>query len=65
MCEHFTFMVLSEILFYFVFKSDLENFKTKMRSTVSVREGQGVVLLCGPPPHSGGNKYYVFASYIY
>ncbi|KAJ1110429.1 hypothetical protein NDU88_007780, partial [Pleurodeles waltl] len=29
----------------------LENFKTKTRSTVSVREGQGVVLLCGPPPH--------------
>lgn len=21
---------------------------------MSVREGQGVVLLCGPPPHSGG-----------
>jgi len=21
---------------------------------VSVREGQGVVLLCGPPPHHGG-----------
>lgn len=63
--KHFKFMVLSEILFCFVFKSDLENFKTKMRSTVSVREGQGVVLLCGPPPHSGGNKCYVFASYIY
>lgn len=26
----------------------------KTRSTVSVREGQGVVLLCGPPPHYGG-----------
>lgn len=26
----------------------------KTRSTVSVREGQGVVLLCGPPPHHGG-----------
>lgn len=35
----------------------LENFKTKMRSTVSVREGQGVVLLCGPPPHSGELSY--------
>lgn len=34
--------------------SDLENFKTHRRSSVSVREGQGVVLLCGPPPHSGG-----------
>ncbi|KTF85569.1 hypothetical protein cypCar_00008886, partial [Cyprinus carpio] len=32
----------------------LENFKTHKRSSVSVREGQGVVLLCGPPPHSGG-----------
>uniref|UniRef100_A0A8B9L756 Ig-like domain-containing protein n=1 Tax=Astyanax mexicanus TaxID=7994 RepID=A0A8B9L756_ASTMX len=31
----------------------LENFKTHRRSAVSVREGQGVVLLCGPPPHSG------------
>ncbi|GLD62147.1 contactin-4-like isoform X1 [Lates japonicus] len=31
----------------------LENFKTHRRSSVSVREGQGVVLLCGPPPHSG------------
>uniref|UniRef100_G3X2H5 Contactin 4 n=1 Tax=Sarcophilus harrisii TaxID=9305 RepID=G3X2H5_SARHA len=32
----------------------LENFKTRTRSTVSVRQGQGMVLLCGPPPHSGG-----------
>ena len=65
LCEHFKFTVLSEILFCFVFKSDLENFKTKMRSTVSVREGQGVVLLCGLPPHSGGNKCSVFAFYVY
>ncbi|KFQ66620.1 Contactin-6, partial [Pelecanus crispus] len=35
----------------------LENFETKPRSTVSVREGQGVVLLCGPPPHYGGLSY--------
>lgn len=34
--------------------TDLENFKTRTRSTVSVRQGQGMVLLCGPPPHSGG-----------
>lgn len=34
--------------------ADLENFKTRVRSTVSVRQGQGMVLLCGPPPHSGG-----------
>uniref|UniRef100_A0A803SSH1 Contactin 6 n=1 Tax=Anolis carolinensis TaxID=28377 RepID=A0A803SSH1_ANOCA len=35
----------------------LENFETKARSTVSVREGQGVVLLCGPPPHHGDLSY--------
>lgn len=44
----------------FFLKLDLENFKTRMRSTVSVREGQGVVLLCGPPPHSGGEYYSLF-----
>lgn len=33
---------------------DLENFKTQTRSAVNVREGQGVVLLCGTPLHSGG-----------
>ncbi|KAM6927531.1 contactin-3 [Xenentodon cancila] len=32
----------------------LDNFKSQtVRSAVNVREGQGVVLLCGPPPHSG------------
>uniref|UniRef100_A0A803XUA0 Contactin 6 n=1 Tax=Meleagris gallopavo TaxID=9103 RepID=A0A803XUA0_MELGA len=35
----------------------LENFEMKTRSTVSVREGQGVVLLCGPPPHHGGLSF--------
>ncbi|KAG5835702.1 hypothetical protein ANANG_G00246800 [Anguilla anguilla] len=35
----------------------LENFSSKPRSAVSVREGQAVVLLCGPPPHSGDIKY--------
>uniref|UniRef100_A0A8D2LZR0 Contactin 6 n=1 Tax=Varanus komodoensis TaxID=61221 RepID=A0A8D2LZR0_VARKO len=35
----------------------LENFETKARNTVSVREGQGVVLLCGPPPHHGDLSY--------
>nr|XP_011735922.1 contactin-3 isoform X2 [Macaca nemestrina] len=35
-----------------------------MRSTVSVREGQGVVLLCGPPPHSGELSYaWIFNEY--
>ncbi|XP_010770651.1 contactin-3-like [Notothenia coriiceps] len=32
----------------------LQNFSMKSRNTVSVREGQAVVLLCGPPPHYGG-----------
>ncbi|XP_036122223.1 contactin-3-like [Molossus molossus] len=42
----------------------LENFKTKTRSTVSVREGQGVVLLCGPPPHAGELSYaWIFNEY--
>ncbi|KAM5280542.1 contactin-6 [Ctenodactylus gundi] len=35
----------------------IEDFETKTRSTVSVREGQGVVLLCGPPPHFGDVSY--------
>ncbi|KAL4655900.1 contactin-3-like [Arapaima gigas] len=35
----------------------LQNFSNKPRSVVSVREGQAVVLLCGPPPHSGEIKY--------
>ncbi|KAI4888210.1 hypothetical protein NFI96_002799 [Prochilodus magdalenae] len=34
--------------------ADLDNFKTQPRSAVNVREGQGVVLLCGTPLHSGG-----------
>lgn len=37
---------------------DLENFKTQTRSAVNVREGQGVVLLCGTPMHSGGKADY-------
>ncbi|XP_033823187.1 contactin-4 [Periophthalmus magnuspinnatus] len=35
----------------------LQNFSRKARNTVSVREGQAVVLLCGPPPHYGEIKY--------
>eukprot|EP00070_Physeter_catodon_P019480 XP_023979769.1 contactin-3 isoform X3 [Physeter catodon] len=35
-----------------------------MRSAVSVREGQGVVLLCGLPPHSGELSYaWIFNEY--
>uniref|UniRef100_A0AAY4D154 Contactin 4 n=1 Tax=Denticeps clupeoides TaxID=299321 RepID=A0AAY4D154_9TELE len=42
----------------------LENFKTHRRSSVSVREGQGVVLLCGPPPHSGELTFsWIFNEY--
>lgn len=40
--------------------SDLDTFKTQtVRSAVNVREGQGVVLLCGPPAHSGGKFYHM------
>ncbi|XP_068170736.1 contactin-4 [Antennarius striatus] len=35
----------------------LQNFTRKSRNTVSVREGQAVVLLCGPPPRYGEIKY--------
>ncbi|XP_058534759.1 contactin-4 isoform X3 [Ochotona princeps] len=35
----------------------LESFSTRTRSTVSVRQGQGMVLLCGPPPHAGELSY--------
>ncbi|XP_066100646.1 contactin-3 isoform X1 [Saccopteryx bilineata] len=42
----------------------LENLKTTQRSAVSVREGQGVVLLCGPPPHAGELSYaWIFNEY--
>lgn len=34
--------------------TDLGNFSGRTRSAVSVREDQGVVLLCSPPPHSPG-----------
>ncbi|KAF3855797.1 hypothetical protein F7725_016520 [Dissostichus mawsoni] len=38
-------------------RSSLHHFSMKSRNTVSVREGQAVVLLCGPPPHYGEIKY--------
>uniref|UniRef100_U3KGG8 Contactin 4 n=1 Tax=Ficedula albicollis TaxID=59894 RepID=U3KGG8_FICAL len=42
----------------------LESFKTRTRSTVSVRQGQGMVLLCGPPPHAGELTYaWIFNEY--
>uniref|UniRef100_A0A8C5UA93 Contactin-3 n=1 Tax=Malurus cyaneus samueli TaxID=2593467 RepID=A0A8C5UA93_9PASS len=44
--------------------SDVENARTKMRSAVSVREGQGVVLLCGPPPRAGDLSFaWIFNEY--
>ncbi|MCJ8741765.1 hypothetical protein PDJAM_G00074490, partial [Pangasius djambal] len=40
------------------------NFKTQMRSAVSVREGQGVVLLCGTPIYAGELHFaWVFNEY--
>uniref|UniRef100_A0A4W6FWP6 Contactin 3b n=1 Tax=Lates calcarifer TaxID=8187 RepID=A0A4W6FWP6_LATCA len=45
----------------------LDNFKTQtVRSAVNVREGQGVVLLCGPPAHSGELAFaWIFNEYPY
>ncbi|XP_056129297.1 contactin-3 [Lampris incognitus] len=45
----------------------LDNFKTQIvRSAVNVREGQGVVLLCGPPMHSGELTFaWIFNEYPY
>ncbi|XP_066519522.1 contactin-3 [Hoplias malabaricus] len=44
----------------------LENFKTQPRSAVNVREGQGVVLLCGTPMHSGELTFaWVFNEFPY
>ncbi|KAM9828389.1 contactin-4 isoform X2 [Syngnathus typhle] len=42
----------------------LENFKTQKRNPVRVREGQGVVLLCGTPLHSGELTFtWIFNEY--
>uniref|UniRef100_A0AAY4E9K2 Contactin 3b n=1 Tax=Denticeps clupeoides TaxID=299321 RepID=A0AAY4E9K2_9TELE len=44
----------------------LENFKAQSRNAVNVREGQGVVLLCGAPMHSGELTFaWVFNEYPY
>lgn len=64
---------MTTVLFYFllllyktskccVVLTDLGNFSGRTRSAVSVREGQGVVLMCSPPPHSPGTvaPFYVF-----
>jgi len=44
--------------FFFLYLSDL-NLKTQTKSAVSVREGQGVVLLCGTPSYAGGKAFIV------
>lgn len=41
---------------FFFSPVDLDHFKVHTRSAVSVREGQGVVLLCGTPTSSGGES---------
>ncbi|XP_041869741.1 contactin-3-like isoform X1 [Corvus kubaryi] len=44
--------------------ADGENSRMKMRSAVSVREGQGVVLLCGTPPRAGDLSFaWIFNEY--
>uniref|UniRef100_A0A3Q3WSB8 Uncharacterized protein n=1 Tax=Mola mola TaxID=94237 RepID=A0A3Q3WSB8_MOLML len=44
----------------------LDHFRVHTRSAVSVREGQGVVLLCGTPTSSGDLNYaWVFNEYPY
>lgn len=47
--------------------TDLGNFSGRTRSAVSVREGQGVVLMCSPPPHSPGTVpiFHVTSSLMY
>jgi hypothetical protein len=42
---------------------DLDHFKLHTRSAVSVREGQGVVLLCGTPTSSGGIELLLLSSF--
>ncbi|XP_061638424.1 contactin-4 isoform X3 [Phyllopteryx taeniolatus] len=43
---------------------NLENFKSQRRNPVRVREGQGVVLLCGTPLHSGELTFtWIFNEY--
>uniref|UniRef100_A0A8C5JN53 Contactin-3 n=1 Tax=Junco hyemalis TaxID=40217 RepID=A0A8C5JN53_JUNHY len=44
--------------------ADGESSRTRMRSAVSVREGQGVVLLCGTPPRAGDLSFaWIFNEY--
>lgn len=54
MVFYFNFMFLYMTFKCCVVLTDLGNFSGRTRSAVSVREGQGVVLMCSPPPHSPG-----------
>lgn len=63
-CQSYSFKPPPTSVSMFSVSSDLDNFKTQsVRSAVNVREGQGVVLLCGPPPHSGG-KFAICCCYL-
>lgn len=54
------FQLLCNPIWIFFDSSDLDNFKSQaVRKAVNVREGQGVVLLCGPPVNSGGELLYL------
>lgn len=64
LCANRVCVEMSSLLFFFFF-SDLENFKTQRRNAVRVREGQGVVLLCGPPPHSGGKSVCSYLALLF
>ncbi|MGH0189021.1 UNVERIFIED_CONTAM: hypothetical protein FKN15_032870 [Acipenser sinensis] len=49
----------------FKVSSYLGNFSGRTRGAVSVREGQGVVLMCSPPPHAPGFiKHAGFEEYL-
>lgn len=54
------------VFIHFLLLPDLSAFNGKARGGVSVREGQGVVLMCTPPPHSPGRmvnlKSFAFQS---
>lgn len=58
LCSSLTSQISAAVIFFFFLifflSSDLDHFKVHTRSAVSVREGQGVVLLCGTPTSSGG-----------
>lgn len=53
--SYYSCQTLKSLCFFLnLYSTVLQNFTRKSRNTVLVREGQAVVLLCGPPPHYGG-----------